>query len=356
MYPRDEMIKTAGTDTGAVEKSTMKQQDAEADVPAGNRCAARVLYHEAEALQALAEKIFSDRNFSDAVDLIVNIEGRVIVTGMGKSGHIARKIAATMASTGTPAFFVHPGEASHGDMGMIVRGDVVLALSNSGESRELGDLIQYTRRFAIPLIGLTSRPSSTLGGSADLALLLPELPEACPNGLAPTTSTTMALALGDALAVALLERRGFSADDFQIYHPGGKLGQQLMRVSEIMHGGTDVPLVDMNTTLPETFTVMSEKGFGAVGLTDADGKLAGIITDGDIRRHISADLLTKTAAEIMTQNPKTVLPDTLVGEAMAVMNDVKGRFRRITCLFVVDGDGRPVGILHLHDCLKAGFS
>lgn len=238
---------------------TESKEENMAAVSASNRSAARVLAMEADALQNLADKIWSDEEFSRAVDLIAAIEGRVIVTGMGKSGHIARKIAATMASTGTPAFFVHPGEASHGDMGMIVRGDVVLALSNSGESREMNDLIEYTRRFAIPLIGVTSRPGSTLGESADIVLELPALPEACPNGLAPTTSTTMSLAIGDALAIALLESKGFTATDFQVYHPGGKLGQQLMRASEIMHKGDAVPLISLDAPLKETFTVMTEK-------------------------------------------------------------------------------------------------
>lgn len=335
---------------------TESKEENMAAVSASNRSAARVLAMEADALQNLADKIWSDEEFSRAVDLIAAIEGRVIVTGMGKSGHIARKIAATMASTGTPAFFVHPGEASHGDMGMIVRGDVVLALSNSGESREMNDLIEYTRRFAIPLIGVTSRPGSTLGESADIVLELPALPEACPNGLAPTTSTTMSLAIGDALAIALLESKGFTATDFQVYHPGGKLGQQLMRASEIMHKGDDVPLISVDAPLKETFSLMTEKGFGAIGLVDADGLLAGIITDGDIRRHISDDILNKTAGDIMTATPKIIRPETLVGEAMGIMNDVTQSFRRITCLFVVQEDGKPVGILHLHDCLRAGFS
>jgi len=337
-------------------QDTESKEENMADVSASNRSAARVLSMEAEALQTLAEKIWDDTEFARAVDLVSAIEGRVIVTGMGKSGHIARKIAATMASTGTPAFFVHPGEASHGDMGMIVRGDVVLALSNSGESREMNDLIEYTRRFAIPLIGVTSRPGSTLGESADIVLELPALPEACPNGLAPTTSTTMSLAIGDALAIALLESKGFTATDFQVYHPGGKLGQQLMRVSEIMHAGDAAPLTSVDAPLQETFALMTEKGFGAIGLVDEKGLLAGIITDGDIRRHISDDILSKTASDIMTKTPKIIRPETLVGEAMGIMNDVTQSFRRITCLFVVEKDGSPVGILHLHDCLRAGFS
>ena len=321
-----------------------------------NRSAARVLMLESEALKTLADNVWHSESIRKAVELIANIEGRVIITGMGKSGHIARKIAATMASTGTPAFFVHPGEASHGDMGMIVRGDVVLALSNSGESKELNDLIQYTRRFAIPLIGITSREESTLGSLSDICLTLPALPEACPNGVAPTTSTTMSLALGDAIAVALLEDKGFSATDFQVYHPGGKLGQQLMQVAEIMHVEEAVPLVSIEAPLSEAFDVMTEKGFGCVGVTNVDGTLAGIITDGDVRRQISADLLTRTIADVMTANPKSIEVETLVGKAMSIMNDVEGSFRRITCLFVVDNDQKPVGILHLHDCLKAGFS
>ena len=348
MLPQDQTAKTA--------QATKNTEENTGAVSASNRSAARVLAMEADALQNLADKIWNDTEFSRAVDLISAIEGRVIVTGMGKSGHIARKIAATMASTGTPAFFVHPGEASHGDMGMIVRGDVVLALSNSGESREMNDLIEYTRRFAIPLIGVTSRPESTLATSADIVLELPALPEACPNGLAPTTSTTMSLAIGDALAVALLESKGFTANDFQVFHPGGKLGQQLMRVSEIMHAGDALPLISLDAPLSETFSVMTEKGFGAIGLVDAKGVLAGIITDGDIRRHISDDILGKTASDIMTKTPKTVRPETLVGEAMGIMNDVTQSFRRITCLFVVEADGKPAGILHLHDCLRAGFS
>jgi arabinose-5-phosphate isomerase len=275
---------------------------------------------------------------------------------MGKSGHIGRKISATFASTGTPAFFVHPAEASHGDMGMIVRGDIVLALSNSGEAKELNDLIEYTRRFAIPLIGITSRPQSTLAQRADIALLLPDCPEACPNGLAPTTSTTLTLALGDALAITLLEKKGFTAKDFKVYHPGGKLGQQLMKVSEIMHAGEQLPVADENIPVMEAISIINAKGFGCIGLVNDRGALTGIITDGDIRRKLSADIVTKSAREIMTRNPKTVSPDTLVAEAMAVMNDMKNAFRKITCLLVVDASGKPAGLLHIHDCLRAGFA
>ena len=316
--------------------------------------ASRVLETEAAALRELAA--FLNDTFVQAIDLIFAAEGRVIVTGMGKSGHIGRKIAATMASTGTPAFFVHPAEASHGDMGMIVRGDVVLALSNSGEAKELSDLIEYTRRFAIPLIGITSRPQSTLATRSDVALLLPPCPEACPNGLAPTTSTTLTLALGDALAVALLEKKGFTAKDFKVFHPGGKLGQQLMRVTEIMHKGAELPVAPDNVTVAEATRIISEKGFGCIALVGENGVLTGIITDGDVRRHLSDGLSSKKASAIMTKNPKVATQDSLVAEAMAVMNDLKNAFRKITCLIVVDGEGKPVGLLHIHDCLRAGFA
>jgi arabinose-5-phosphate isomerase len=316
--------------------------------------AARVLEAEAAALSQLSR--FLDERFIQAIEMISAAEGRVIVTGMGKSGHVGKKVAATFASTGTPAFFVHPAETSHGDMGMIVRGDIVLALSNSGEAKELNDLIEYTRRFAIPLIGVTSRPQSTLAQRSDIALLLPDCPEACPNGLAPTTSTTLTMALGDALAITLLEKKGFTAKDFKVYHPGGKLGQQLMKVSEIMHTGEQVPVASENILVAEATKTISEKGFGCIALTNAQGVLTGIITDGDIRRKLSADIMTKSAKDIMSVSPKTVTPDTLVAEAMAVMNDLKNAFRKITCLLVVDGTGKPVGLLHIHDCLRAGFA
>lgn len=316
--------------------------------------ARQVLATEGQALLELST--FLNSSFEDAIEMIFAAEGRVIVTGMGKSGHVARKIAATLASTGTPAFFVHPAEASHGDMGMIVRGDVVLALSNSGEAKELLDLIEYTRRFAIPLIGITSKPESTLGTKSDVVLLLPNCPEACPNGLAPTTSTTMTMALGDALAITLLERKGFTAKDFKVFHPGGKLGQQLMRVSEIMHRDDRLPVASENILVSQAVKIISEKGFGCVALTDENGVLAGIITDGDIRRHLSDGLLDKPAKDIMSRTPKTAAPDTLVAEAMAIMNDLKNSFRKITTLIVVDRDNKPIGLLHLHDCLRAGFA
>ncbi len=316
--------------------------------------ARRVLDTGAQALKALAGSLNGD--FERAIEMIEAVEGRVVVTGMGKSGHVARKIAATLSSTGTPAIFVHPGEASHGDMGMIVRGDVVLALSNSGEVKELTDIIAYSRRFAIPLIAMTSNAESTLGQRADIALVLPPFPEACPNGLAPTTSTTMMMALGDALAVTLLTRKGFTARDFKTFHPGGKLGQQLMRVSDIMHKGAEIPLCPDMVLVPEALSAITKGGFGCVGLVSSTGTLSGIITDGDVRRHMSPDLLSKNAAEIMTKTPKTISPDALVGEAMGIMNDVRNTSRKITCLFVVDDQGKPRGLLHIHDCLKAGFA
>ena len=315
----------------------------------------RVLETEAAALSALAASLGD--SFDQAIEMISAAEGRVIVTGMGKSGHVGSKIAATLASTGTPAFFVHPAEASHGDMGMIVRGDVVLALSNSGESKELLDVIEYTRRFAIPLIGITGGALSTLGSKADVTLLLPSCPEACPNGLAPTTSTTMTLALGDALAITLLERKGFTAKDFKVYHPGGKLGQQLMRVSEIMHTGDKLPVASENISIREAVDIISGKGFGCIALTDENGILSGLITDGDLRRHLLDEgIARKTAKDIMSHTPRTAAPDMLVAEAMAVMNDLKNTFRKITTLIVIDETQKPVGLLHLHDCLRAGFA
>ena len=304
---------------------------------------------EAEALRVLADTV--DGAFSRAVAMLASVGGRVVVTGMGKSGHVARKIAASLASTGTPALYVHPAEASHGDLGMITPQDAVLALSNSGETTELRDMILYTRRFAIPLLALVGRAPSTLAEAADIVLLLPEVGEACPMGLAPTTSTTCMLALGDALAVALLDRRGFSARDFAVFHPGGKLGSQLLRVEQLMHQGAELPLVAPDATLADAILEMSKKRLGCVGVA-ANGHLVGIVTDGDLRRHMAPDILTRTAGEIMTRNPRTIGPRALAVEAVAAMN---GPPRPVTVLFVLDGD-RPVGALHLHDCLKAGIA
>ncbi len=307
----------------------------------------RVIAREADALTILANAL--DDTFARAVDLIMASKGRVIVSGMGKSGHIARKIAATFASTGTPAQFVHPAEASHGDLGMVMRGDVVLVLSNSGETSELADLIAHTRRFAIPLIGVAARDGSTLLRQADVAILLPEAPEACETGIVPTTSTTMTLALGDALAIALMEHRAFTPDHFAVFHPGGKLGARLMKVRDLMH--TDIPEVRTYSPMSEALLTISRSGFGVVGVTDDAGNLAGIITDGDLRRHMQ-NLLALTAGEVMTKDPRTIAPQALAEKAVWMMNE-----RKITCLFVVDpAVGRQaVGILHIHDCLRAGI-
>jgi arabinose-5-phosphate isomerase len=311
------------------------------------RASSRVLLAEGEALKALSEKL--DSGFLKAVALMGACKGRVIVTGMGKSGHIARKIAATLASTGTPAYFVHPSEASHGDLGMIVSDDVVLALSNSGEVSELTDLIDYSRRFSIPLIAMTSKAQSTLGTAADVALILPPMPEVCPMGLAPTTSTTMMIALGDALAVVLMEIKGFTVEDFRNFHPGGKLGKKLLRVRDIMHEGDNMPLVAESDAMSHVLLVMTQKSLGCAGILDASGKLVGIITDGDLRRHMNDNLTARKAAEIMTKAPTTVAPSILAAEAIKLMNDKKR-----TQLFVVEND-KPVGILHIHDLLRAGI-
>ena len=322
------------------------QAAAEADLAA----ARRVFRLEAEGLSALAETL--DGSFVEAVDRLAKVTGRVIVTGMGKSGHVGRKIAATLASTGTPAQYVHPGEASHGDLGMVTPGDAVIALSNSGETPELHDLVEYARRFSLPLIAITSRAGSTLTELADVVLLLPAIPEACPMGLAPTTSTTMSLAMGDALAVALLERKGFSVQDFRVLHPGGKLGSSLLRVADLMHTGDALPLAGTGRVMRDVIMIMTEKRFGCVGITDAEGDLAGIITDGDLRRTLAENLLGRSAGDVMTARPRTIRPQALAAEAVAVMNE-----RKITNLFVVEeGASRPVGIVHIHDLLNAGIT
>lgn len=312
------------------------------------KSARHVLSKEGSALQTMADQL--NGRFVEAVRHLVACKGRVVVSGMGKSGHIARKIAATMASTGTPALFVHPGEASHGDLGMIMPEDAVIAMSNSGETAELTDLVAYTRRFSIPLIGITSRAQSTLAQASDVLLLLPPEPEVGSLGLAPTTSTTMMLALGDALAVAALECKGFTAEDFRNFHPGGKLGNALQRVNDLMHGADDLPLVKESDVMAHVLVVMTEKHFGCAGVVDAGGALAGIITDGDLRRHMGNGLTAKTAAEVMTRGPMTVAPRLLAAEALKILNDTNR-----TQLFVID-DGKPVGILHIHDLLRAGIA
>ncbi|MGB5838614.1 MAG: KpsF/GutQ family sugar-phosphate isomerase [Albidovulum sp.] len=312
--------------------------------------ARRVIGIEARGLDALAAGLGD--SFAAAIDLLLNVKGRVIVSGMGKSGHIGRKIAATLASTGTPAQYVHPAEASHGDLGMITESDVALVLSNSGETPELSDIIAHTRRFSIPLIGIASREGSTLLRQSDVAILLPATEEACGTGIVPTTSTTMTLALGDALAVALMEHRHFTPDHFRTFHPGGKLGAMLLKVADLMHSDEAMPLIPRGTPMSEALLVMSQKGFGVVGVTGPDGSLAGIVTDGDLRRHMDG-LLGLTADEVMTKDPGTVAPDHIAQKAVAMMKD-----RKITCLFVVDpdGGGRAVGILNIHDCLRAGVA
>jgi arabinose-5-phosphate isomerase len=309
-----------------------------------------VLNAECAGLTALSAAL--DARFVAAVQLLTDVAGRVVVSGMGKSGHVARKIAATFASTGTPALFVHPAEASHGDLGMIVPGDAVIALSNSGETAELADLVAHSRRFGIPLIAVTGKPDSALARAANVALLLPPVAEACPMGLAPTTSTTMQMALGDALAVALLERRGFSKTDFLQFHPGGKLGARLRLVSDLMHGGDTLPLAAPDTDMPQALLLMTGKGFGCLGVL-ADGKLVGIVTDGDLRRAMGPDLLSRQVRDIMNAHPLTGRPDMLAAEALHLMN---ARKRPITALFVVDAAGAPIGLLHLHDVLRAGVA
>lgn len=309
--------------------------------------ASRVLQEEAAALAALSDRIGED--FARAVDLILVAEGRVIVSGMGKSGHIARKIAATLASTGTPAHFVHPAEASHGDLGMMIRGDVVLVLSNSGETPELADLVAYTRRFSIPLIGVAGRRDSTLMRAADVGLLLPDLPEACGVGIVPTTSTTMMLGLGDALAVALMQSRAFTPEHFRLFHPGGRLGARLSHVRDLMHGEESLPLVAPGAAMSDVLLAITQKGFGVAGVVEG-GRLVGVITDGDLRRNMDG-LLSRTAGEVMTHEPRTIGPDALAEEAVAQMNALK-----ITSLFVTGEAGEILGLIHIHDCLRAGVA
>ena len=320
--------------------------------------ARRVLRHATDAITAIGESLNGE--FSKAIDAILSVDGRVIVSGMGKSGHIARKIAATLASTGTPALFLHPAEASHGDLGMVTRADALLMLSNSGDTAELTDLITYAKRLSIPLIGMANNSDSRLLQASDVALLLPKAQEACPMGLAPTTSTTMMLALGDALAVALMERRGFSADQYRDFHPGGTLGKKLIRVSDIMHQGEELPLVAPETPMREVLITMTSGKFGGIagyaGIVDKKGALIGIITDGDLRRHMEPGLIDRLARDVMTPKPKTVPPQMLAAEALTVMN---AKPPKVTHLFVVDPEGevaKPLGFISVHDILRAGLS
>ncbi len=313
------------------------------------QAARRVIDIEADALKALRDGLGAP--FLAAVDQLLSASGRVVVAGVGKSGHVARKIAATLASTGTPALYIHPTEASHGDLGMVTPGDVVVALSRSGETQELSDLIAYTRRFEIPLIAMTAVADSVLGRASDTVLALPDAPEACAQTRAPTTSTTLMMALGDALAVAVLERRGFTADDFRTFHPGGKLGALLKRVGDLMHEGEAFPRVDTGVALQTALAVMSDKGFGCVAVTASNGTLAGILTDGDVRRLVAQARTARTVDEAMTRNPVTASPDMLASAALAMMNT-----RKITQLVVCQDDARPVGLVHMHDFLRAGVT
>lgn len=312
--------------------------------------AKRTIDKEIEALQIMENELNS--NLTQALDIMQHTKGRVIVTGMGKSGHVGSKIAATMASTGTPSFFVHPSEASHGDLGMLTKEDCVIAISNSGETKELSDIIIYCKRYGIPLISMTKNPESALGRAGDVLLKLPDDGEACPLGLAPTSSTTATMVLGDILAICLLERKGFTKTDFKQRHPGGKLGSFLKKVSDLMHKGQEMPLVGEDTIMQDAMLEMTSKMLGCVGIISADGMLKGIITDGDLRRCLSSDVLNKKVSDVMTRNPKTIAPEVLAAEAINVMNTTgKG----ITQLFVIQ-EGKPVGIIHMHDCLRAGVA
>lgn len=312
--------------------------------------ALRTLTLENEGLTQLGEELKGRMAvpFSKAVSRLAAVKGRVIITGIGKSGHVGQKIAATFASTGTPAFFVHPSEASHGDLGMVTPDDLILALSWSGETVELKPIVIYSRRFNVPLVSMTSRSDSALGAQSDIVLQLPRSKEACPHGLAPTTSTTMQLALGDCLAIALLEAKGFTAHDFKIFHPGGSLGAALKHVSDIMHKDAALPLVGDDVPMAQALVTMTAKSFGCLGILDKKGRLAGVITDGDLRRHMGPQLLKATTGEIMTRNPKTVTPQMLASAALETLNA-----SRITALFVVEKE-KPVGIIHVHDLLRAG--
>jgi len=327
--------------------ATMSDQASEAIASA-----LRTLDAEASGISALAAALQADLGtaFISATALIRNAKGRLIITGLGKSGHIGRKIAATFASTGTPAFFVHAAEASHGDLGMITPDDVIMALSWSGEQAEMKNLVTYAKRFKIGVIAMTSDAASTLAQAADVALTLPKAREACPHNLAPTTSSLMLLAMGDALAIALLEGRGFTSVDFSVLHPGGKLGAMLKYTRDLMHSGDAVPLKPLGTKMSDALVEMSAKGFGCVGIVDSKGHVVGIVTDGDLRRHMRADLMTVSVDDVMTKNPKTISRDLLAGEALEMLNSAK-----ITALLVTDAK-KPVGIVHLHDLLRAGVA
>ena len=321
-----------------------------ADKKAAIQSAIRTVNTEHAGVIALAEALDDGlaAPFAEAVERVSAIRGRVIVTGVGKSGHIGSKLAATLASTGTPAFFVHPSEANHGDLGMIGHDDAIIAMSWSGETVELNGILAYSRRFSIPLIAITSGITSTLAKEADTVLLLPSVSEACPHGLAPTTSTLLQLVIGDALAIALLEARGFTADHFRTFHPGGRLGASLMHLGEIMHTGEEMPVVPLGTSMPDAIIVLSQKRFGCVCVVDDEGKLAGIVTDGDLARNLNRNLGAMTVEEVMTRNPKIAAPDMLASTATGILNGYN-----ISALVVAE-EGRPVGIVHFHDLLRIG--
>lgn len=311
--------------------------------------AIRTIDSEIETLNELKKSVDS-LSLTKALDFMQNAKGRIIITGMGKSGHIGKKIAASLASTGTPSFFVHPAEASHGDLGMITEDDVVIAISNSGESRELIDILNYCKRFGIKLIAITKNPESSLGKAGDIVLQLPNNGEACPLGLAPTSSTTATLVLGDILTIGMIERRGFSKEQFNDRHPGGKLGSILKRVSDIMHTGQDMPILDENSNMQAVLLEMTSKRLGCVGFIDESGNLTGILTDGDLRRCLSSQILNEKAVDLMTRNPKTIAPDAITAEALKIMHD-----KKITNLFVLENN-KPVGVIHIHDLLNNGVA
>ena len=324
----------------------IKQSQIEKD----RESAKRTIASEIEAIKEL-EKSLGAENLTKALDYMQNSKGRIIITGMGKSGHIGKKIAASLASTGTPSFFVHPAEASHGDLGMITEDDIVIAISNSGESRELLDILNYCKRFGIILISITKNPQSSLGKAGDVVLELPNNGEACPLGLAPTNSTTATLVLGDILTIGMLERKGFSKEDFNDRHPGGKLGSILKRVSDLMHIGEEMPILEENANMQAVLLEMTSKRLGCVGFINNNGELVGMLTDGDLRRCLSATILEKKAYEVMTKNPKTISPDAMTAEALKIMHD-----KKITNLFVVENNNIPVGVIHIHDLLNNGVA
>ena len=301
---------------------------------------------EIDALKVMESQL--DETLTTALDMMQAARGRIILTGMGKSGHIAKKIAASLASTGTPSFFVHPAEASHGDLGMITEDDVIIAISNSGESKELIDILNYSKRFGIKLIAITKNPESSLGKAGDVVLKLPNNGEACPLGLAPTSSTTATLVLGDVLTVAMINRNGFSKEQFNQRHPGGKLGSVLQKVSDLMHKGDEMPILPLDAGMQDTLLEMTSKRLGCVGFVDESGNLVGMLTDGDLRRCLSVDILSKKAYEVMTKNPKVISPAAMASEAVKLMHD-----KKITNIFAVE-NGKPVGVIHIHDCLNSG--